>query len=145
MASHKVTQVIQHLAAHEWCGHGSSYGRNLFVPCGDIQEKMFSALYRYTWRLGGPDATFWGVLLTMAMPQKTWCGQGPCLCQSQAPPPESPNLPIHILLSFPLKIKIHFYPAPAQEGENGRWGKFFCLAPAPKLPFHPWIPTMSQA
>lgn len=52
MASHKVTQVVQHLAAREWCGRGSAHGSNLFVPWNDIQEKRCSALYRYKWRLG---------------------------------------------------------------------------------------------
>lgn len=57
MASPKVTQVIQHLAAHEWCGHGSAHGSNPFVPWNDIQEKMCSALFRDNWKLGAqmPD------------------------------------------------------------------------------------------
>lgn len=151
MASPKVSQVIQHLAAHEWCGHGSPYGSNLFLPCHGIQEKMHNVFYRCNWRLGDPDARFWWALLTMAVSQKTWCGQEPCLCISVASLKclhsylVPSNLPVFALFLFPLKFNIHFYPAPAQEGENGRWRNFFCLAPAPKFPSRQWIPTMSQA
>lgn len=74
MTSHKVTQMIQHLAAYEWCGHPQLSSSNLFTPGNAIQE-LCSAFCEQKWRLEEPGARFQSAVLTIAMPQKIWVGE----------------------------------------------------------------------
>lgn len=74
MTSHKVTQMIQHLAAYEWCGHPQLSSSNLFTPGNAIQE-LHSAFCEQKWRLEELGAGFQPAVLTIAMPQKIWVGE----------------------------------------------------------------------
>lgn len=74
MTSHKVTQMIQHLAAYEWCGHPQLSSSNLFTPGNAIQE-LCSAFCEQKWSLEESGAGFQPAVLTIAMPQKIWVGE----------------------------------------------------------------------